>query len=340
MRVFVVLSLIVSLVGTSAFAYDPYPFERSDGKWGYVDDNHCWVIAPQFYYARKFSEGLAVVDTENGRRFIDSFGDIAEWPSKNFKYFISSLGDIHEGLARVDLLTDIGDKTTFIDKNGRILTNPVFDGAWDFSEGMAVVTMEKEGSFLPAKGYLASNGSLVIAPKYNLATRFVDGLAAMGNLGKVGFINKDGIYVIPPIFSYAEEFSEGLAAVMFNGKYGFINPAGRMVIRSMFDDVRSFSQGLAWVAINKKAGFINSGGIVVIDPIFDAAFSFSEGLSAVKIGTKWGYIDFEGNLAIPAVYDSAMPFEAGRASVSLNEKYFFISTEGNALLDPTCDQTR
>ena len=23
-------------------------FQRSDGKWGYVNDKHCWAIEPQF----------------------------------------------------------------------------------------------------------------------------------------------------------------------------------------------------------------------------------------------------------------------------------------------------
>ena len=43
MRVLASLSLLFALVGTSAFGGDPYPFQRSDGKWGYVDDDHCWM---------------------------------------------------------------------------------------------------------------------------------------------------------------------------------------------------------------------------------------------------------------------------------------------------------
>ena len=43
MRVFVFVSLFATVVGTAALAYDPYPFKRSDGKWGYVNDDHCCV---------------------------------------------------------------------------------------------------------------------------------------------------------------------------------------------------------------------------------------------------------------------------------------------------------
>jgi hypothetical protein len=36
------------MVGTSAFANDPYPFQLSDGMLGYFDDSHSRVIEPQF----------------------------------------------------------------------------------------------------------------------------------------------------------------------------------------------------------------------------------------------------------------------------------------------------
>lgn len=57
----IITASIVALLGmaTSAAAYDPYPFQHSDGKWGYVDDDHCWVIEPEF-------QGGAVVQSRAG----------------------------------------------------------------------------------------------------------------------------------------------------------------------------------------------------------------------------------------------------------------------------------
>ncbi len=338
MRTTLTSLIAIFVLATPALANDPYPFQRSDGKWGYVDDEHCWVIEPQFDRAAGFSEGLAAVSNDEGMGYIDQYGNFVLPPP--ISNLTLNVGDFHDGLARANYLTGSGFKWGFINLRGEFLIRPIFDGASDFSDGMAVVSMHREGSLLMSDGYVASDGTLVVAPRYLLATRFVDGLAAMGDLGKVGFVNKDGEYVIPPVFGYAEEFSEGLAAVSFNGKYGFVNSAGRMVIKPLFDDARSFSQGLAWVSINKKAGFINSDGEIVIAPTFDGAFSFSEGLSAVQIGEKWGYIDLEGHVVIPAIYDFANPFEHGRASVSEGERYFIISKSGQILLDPTCDHTR
>ena len=37
------------------------PFEKSDGKWGFVNSDHCWVIEPKFQRTQGFSDGLAAV---------------------------------------------------------------------------------------------------------------------------------------------------------------------------------------------------------------------------------------------------------------------------------------
>ena len=54
MRALAILPLLFALVGTSAFAGDPYPFQRSDGKCGYVDDDHCWAIEPICFFCKQF----------------------------------------------------------------------------------------------------------------------------------------------------------------------------------------------------------------------------------------------------------------------------------------------
>jgi hypothetical protein len=334
------MSLIAIVVlATPALAYDPYPFQRSDGKWGYVDDEHCWVIEPRFESAGHFSEGAATAWASGGGgwQIIDTDGKVlSQLP---LEHLIDYIGNFKEGLAPVRVFK-AERNWGVIDLKGHFVIEAKYDFVEDFSEGMAVVSLENEGIALAAKGFVSSDGSLVVAPKYQIATKFVGGLAAMGDLGSVGIINKNGIFEIPPFFLSAGEFSDGLAYVVIDGKYGFINGAGRMVIQPVFDDVRSFSEGLAWVSVNKKAGFINTQGVVVIAPEYDAAFPFSEGLSAVQIGEKWGYIDHEGRMVIPAVYDFANPFKHGRASVLEGERYFIISKSGQILLDPTCNHTR
>ena len=84
--------------------------------------------------------------------------------------------------------------------------------------------VEVEGKF----GYIDAEGNVVIAPQYDLAGGFHDGLAMVIEWDpdggrdpktgldkqKVGFINNDGELVAPLRYDYARDFSEGRAAVL------------------------------------------------------------------------------------------------------------------------------
>lgn len=78
----IITASIVALLGmaTSAAAYDPYPFQGSDGKWGYVNDDHCWVIAPQFEDAEEFNEAYASIQIGDEWGLIDASGNIVIHP--------------------------------------------------------------------------------------------------------------------------------------------------------------------------------------------------------------------------------------------------------------------
>lgn len=183
----------------------------------------------------------------------------------------------------------VNDNRGFIDRTGKIVIEPQWGGANNFSEGLAVVATY-EGGY--REGFIDENGKVVIPLQYVMARDFSEGLAAVGfgkfglhNSGdhKTGFIDKTGKLVIKPNFRDALNFSEGLAVVFDNGKYGFIDKTGKVVIPLQFDDAWSFSEGLACVKIGEKFGFIDKTGKVVIKPKFSLPGVFKEGLACVTI---------------------------------------------------------
>jgi hypothetical protein len=91
-----------------------YPFQRSDGKWGYANADHCWVIDPQFYLVGRFYDGLAAVDIGGKWGFIDKTGRVVINPQ------FDDAGSFSDGLADVK----IGAKRGRIDKTGRWLLDP------------------------------------------------------------------------------------------------------------------------------------------------------------------------------------------------------------------------
>ena len=62
-------------------------------------------------------------------------------------------------------------------------------------------------------GFIDKSGKVVIEPQFDDAEDFSEGLAQVGKDGKWGFIDKSGKVVIEPQYDYVGDFSEGLAKV-------------------------------------------------------------------------------------------------------------------------------
>ncbi len=237
----------------------------------------------------------------------------------------------------------LNDKRGYINRTGKIVIEPRWGGANNFSEGLAVVATY-EGGY--KQGYIDTTGKVLVEPQFAMAREFSEGLAAVGfgefglhNSGehKTGFIDKTGKIVIEPKYRDARSFSEGLAVVSENGKYGYIDKTGKLAIPLKFDSALDFSEGLANVRIKKKWGYIDHSGKFVISPKYSFADSFAEGLAEVKTGgtvitgndwsefednnsaERWWYVDRKGKVVIrlPNKTQEAGNFSEGLASVGV-----------------------
>jgi len=193
------------------------------GKRGYIDRTGKVVIKPQWDTAYKFSEGLATVCVGNcdqehlqGYRLTKDF--TVEPVEQTFKF-------------------------GYIDEDGKMVINPMFEEAGDFSEGLAAV----------CQGHRCYSST---------------------SEQKWGYIDKSGKMVITPQFEYGRAFHEGLAGVSVGGKYGFIDKTGRFVIDPQYDSVMYFENGIAEVWIDytegaekrSKSGYIDKEGKTIWAP--------------------------------------------------------------------------
>jgi hypothetical protein len=193
----------------------------------------------------------------------------------------------------------IGGKWGYIDKTGAIKIQPQFDGAGDFSDGLAGV-MAVEGG-VQKYGYIDTSGTLVIKPQFDWESSFSEGLAAVGAGSaedlRCGFIDKTGRTVIPMQYELASptwKFSGGLCKVMVKEagqqRWGFIDKTGTMVIKAQLSGVSDFSEGLAAADSSSDLhGFIDETGkwVIQLPPnlqLYGGAGDkgFSEGLAIVQ----------------------------------------------------------
>lgn len=78
----------------------------------------------------------------------------------------------------------------FINHDGEIVVEPIYDCVFDFNEGLAPVLIKDKW------GYIVSNGAMLIGNVYKKALNFNDGLALVIKDSLVGYINKDGKTVL------------------------------------------------------------------------------------------------------------------------------------------------
>jgi WG containing repeat len=237
------------------------------------------------------------------------------------------------------------DKTTtekkigFINNTGKLVIGfdrspKRIEGAFEFHEGRAAIYVTKEKvdpySKYYAMGYIDETGEVVIAPRFDEARDFSEGLAYVTSKEFRGFIDRHGKAVIK-LDSEAKDFHEGLAAVKGSGLesgWGYMDRSGRWVVKPQYQVADDFSEGLAQVMVDRKFGFINKKGEMIIPPRFDVhevgytwlqkydTSRFSEGLACVAIGDLFGYINKKGDFVIPPQFSRAQEFSEGLAWVT------------------------
>lgn len=173
-------------------------------------------------------------------------------------------------------------------------------------------------------GYADPAGRLVIAPRFDAAAEFADGLARVGMVDeerpeldgrpniKWGYIDQRGQVAVPLIYAVVRPFVGDRAAVAIRpagavpvlpsrrGRellWGYVDRKGEVKIPLKFLNAGDFADGLAAVNIAKAAGDQSREGSYCSGP------------------RNYGYIDTAGAFVIEPQYTIASTFFEGRARV-------------------------
>ena len=225
---------------------------QKNGLYGFVDaQTRDTIISARFAEAAPFNEGMSEVKFPCGKEkcpcaYVTVSGKIIS------NYPWSDVSDFTEGHALVAIGNcEAGScKYGFINRFGKWIVPPVYDNAYGYSEGLALVHDNHLGY-----GYIDKKGIVVIPLEYLDAGTFSEGVAdvQLGDSALYGFIDKNGITVIIPSFKKAGGFREGLAPVSdVNGLWGFIDHTGKWVIKPQFEFALPFINGTAKVILKSK----------------------------------------------------------------------------------------
>jgi len=106
-----------------------------------------------------------------------------------------------------------------------------------------------------AWGFLDQNGRVAIEPIFEAVGDFRHGLAAVRWQGKWGYIDRNGRMAVPPRFDAVQDFVEiGLAVVMLDGKPLLIDRQGNPAGEPFEDVVRAVRRGSAFALRSHPTG--------------------------------------------------------------------------------------
>lgn len=299
-------------------------FPLLENKWGYINDKGEWVINPKYDHALPFSQGLAIVRSNNNNFVIDESGTI-----------LNQIGfDEAYGFSCDRCAVRIDKHWGYIDTDMNFVVKPKFSVASYFSDFLALVDIIDYDDALNQYGYIDYSGDFRIMPTFDFAFDFQEGLAQVEKENRdgtvKGYIDSEGNLKIDlsdvPEISGMRSFSEGLASLMWGDYCGCIDKSGQWQIDPRYEFIGEFSSGLAKFREKDKWGYIDHSGKTVIQPHFDFASDFSEGFAVIGMGSllqrtlKKGYIDLSGRIVVEPKYDIAKPFYQGLAYVGITDR--------------------
>ena len=207
-------------------------FKNSEGK---------IILKAEYDFCGDFHDGMAYLlkknlksDSDGGYYigYVNNSGELVIPVNIEADYgWMLDARDFSEGV--VAILNK--DQWGYMDKEGNTVIPFKYESASNFSNALATVSKDYK------YGAIDHSGKTAIDFKYNHLGEFKDGLANFtpADSEKNGFINSKGKEIIAPIWDQAMDFSEGLAAVAKgdydNAKWGFVDTSGKVVIEPQYD---------------------------------------------------------------------------------------------------------
>lgn len=336
------------------------PFTKNKGgvaQWGYIDTLGNVRIEPQFAYATKFKEGLAVIGKNKQLGYVNKRGEVMIEPQfeeafpfhNGFALAVKNelFGVINKkGSAVVDFkYQELGasisglrlaldnDQYGYINSLGETVIEFEYEFAYDFKGSYALVENDT------ATGLIDIQGNQVIPAVFE-QLYFLNSSVLRGKLqGKYGMIHILGDTLIPFQYDVLGELACNRIMAVEEDEYSYMNSKGATVIEQRFNyepaalNYAEFQEGFAAYKNNKgNFGIIDTNGTRVFPAIFENIGAFDSTLTPVKRYGKWGYANGEVDLIIEYQFDYAWAFENGRAKVELDGKQGIIDLEGNVII--------
>ena len=145
-------------------------------------------------------------------------------------------------------------------------------------------------------GFKDENNKIVIAPEYDYAFDFADGIAIVQRKGLWGFINAENKAITKCEYLKCGEFDGNCAMVLTADGLGMCSLSGEIIVDPKFDDIEALDNGMFLVTKNYKLGLYAPGKGLVLDPKFEEFEHLRKDFFGYRSGDHYGVISGTGEL--------------------------------------------
>ncbi len=190
-------------------------------------------------------------------------------------------------------------------------------------------------------GYIDVTGRIVVAPRFDEAARFSEGLAPVRAGNQLGYADATGKLALVPAFGAAggtlhRRFSGGRAMVRSGARFGFVDRSGRLAVPARWLTAEDFSEGRALVCDEQGCGFVDPEGryALVLDAM--GGTSYRSGIASIVLAMgmshrRTAFVDARGN-RIPGEYEGNGSYADGLAPVRVRRFWGYVDPAGKPVI--------
>ena len=304
-------------------------YQSGVNKYGYINKEGEFVIPAQFDQASSFSCGYAIVGLNGIYYYINTKGELQQSATYEYK------GNFYYGRA----LVQVGNNTGMINTKLEYAIQPVYYSLGTMSDDG--VTYFRRSSSDKNYGLIDKDGKELTQMMFESAPEFDGGVACVTQGTKVGAIDRKGKFVIMPKYDELENMGRGRVIFKESGRYGMLDANGNQILSPMYASIGWFLEDMASCSLTgDKYGYIGLDGKEKLPAIYDAAFPFNCGYAMVAYNNHGMIIDKAGQMlyTMPDGWYSILPIcHNGLFLMQKGNEYRYIKPDGTYVYGWTKD---
>lgn len=190
-------------------------------------------------------------------------------------------------------------------------------------------------------GFIDAGGRVAIAPRFERADDFSEGLAAVREGKVAGYVGPDGTMALVPEQAPAaalvhRPFRSGRAVVRVGRRLGAIDRAGKLAVPARFDKMDDYSEGLALACDAQGCGWIDVDGQVVMGPAGMGGTAVKGGVAAgwmvMGMEDKRAVLFRVGRAPLREEYQDTGLLSEGLVAVKIDGLWGYANADGDAVI--------